>query len=193
MAKKSTKEPNYFVMTCEGLYPAAAVRAVTDVPGGPWFDGQPLKIRVPEPVVFAVDPDYPGDLKPFYKGAVPLMRDDLLKSLTEAGVDNLQLFPAVVRDKKKKTEYTNFKVFNVLGVISAANMGESTLMGTSGSTKINVDFDSLVLDESKIGGALLFRLAESVSAIVVHKKVKAHIEASKIPGMTFYGPGEWSG
>jgi hypothetical protein len=108
-------------------------------------------------------------------------------------VDNLQLFPAVVQDKKKKQEYTNFKVFNVIGVISAANMGESTLMGTSRSTKINVDFDSLVLDESRIGSALLFRLAESVSAIVVHRKVKAHIEASKIPGMTFYGPGEWSG
>jgi hypothetical protein len=193
MAKKSPPEPNYFVMTCEGLYPAADVRRVTKVPGTPWFNGQPVRTGVPEPVVFTVDPDYPGDLKPLYLEGVPLIRDDLVKALSEAGVDNLQLFPAVVQDKKKKKEYTNFKVFNVIGAISAANMGESTVMGTSDSTKIDVDFDSLVLDESKIGGALLFRLAEAVSAIVVHKKVKEHIEASKIPGMTFYGPGEWSG
>ena len=36
-------------------------------------------------------------------------------------------------------------------------------------------------------------VAESVNAIVVHAKVRKHIEDRGIAGMTFYGPDEWAG
>ena len=127
-----------------------------------------------------------------YEGAVLLMRDDLIQALIEVGVDNLQLFPALVADSAKKIEHTNYKAVNIVGVIACANMGASTLMGTSDSEMIDVDFDALVIDEAKTGGVLLFRMAEAVSAIVVHEKVRLYIE-DRIPGMTFYGAGEWSG
>ncbi|MCC7069732.1 MAG: hypothetical protein IT383_00320, partial [Deltaproteobacteria bacterium] len=74
-----------------------------------------------------------------------------------------------------------------------ADMAASRLMGTSSSRLGDVDFAALVIDESRTGGARLFRLAENVSAIVVDEAVKAAIDASGIPGFVFYGPGEWSG
>ena len=56
------------------------------------------------------------------------------------------------------------------------------------------DFANLVLDEQRIPSKLLlFRLAESVNAIIVHEKIKKTIEAQGIEGMVFYGSGEWSG
>ena len=128
-----------------------------------------------------------------YEDAIPIMRDELIRALQKAGVDNLEFFPAVLQDPGQGKEYDNFKAFNVVGLVACADPEASVLMGTSNSTRIDVDFESLVIDETKTGGALLFRLAESVSAVVVHEKVKTEVEASGIEGMIFLGPGEWSG
>jgi hypothetical protein len=123
----------------------------------------------------------------------PLMRQDLLDALAAAGVDNLQLFDAVLQDPQAAREHRDFKAVNVVGVASAADMEKSVMLGTSDSTMIDADFDQLVFDEKRPGGLFLFRLAENVSAIVVHEKVKHMIEERNIPGMTFYASGQWSG
>jgi hypothetical protein len=162
--------------------------------GGNWRDGAVIREPVPEPLVYLLDPDYPGTPKPLYKEcAIPVMRDDVADALRQGGVDNIQYFRAILRDPKSGREYSDYKAFNIVGVIACADMGTSELMGTSDSAMIDVDFSGLVIDESKTGGALLFRLGESVSAIVVHEKVKDSIEQRAIPGFVFYGPGEWSG
>ena len=90
-------------------------------------------------------------------------------------------------------EHTNYKAFNVVGLVAAADLGASKMMGTTSSTLIDADFASLALDESKAHGLLLFRLAENVSAIVVDERVRQEIEGRKIPGILFYASGEWSG
>ena len=51
----------------------------------------------------------------------------------------------------------------------------------------------LTLDEGRTGSLRIFRLAESVSAIVVSDRVRAAIESASIEGMYFYEAGEWSG
>ena len=80
-----------------------------------------------------------------------------------------------------------------MGVVSAADMDASELMGTSDSTMIDADFDSLVIDEERAGSFKLFRLAESINAIIVSDAVRLEIEGRAIPGMVFYDPGDWSG
>jgi hypothetical protein len=121
------------------------------------------------------------------------MRDDLLAALRNVGVDNLQVFPAQVRDKTKRQVHDEYVAVNIIGAIACANMDESERMDPDDDGDlIDVDFDSLVIDEERARGALLFRLAESVSAIVVHRRIREAVEKT-IPGMTFFGPGEWSG
>lgn len=193
--EKSTTaaQDSYFVMTCEGIYPAASVRLVTEWPSAPWMTGELLTRTVPNPVVFRLDPNYPGKLKPMYQTTILLMRDDLVQALEEAGVDNLEKFPAVVRDETKSEEHTTYKAVNIVGLIACADMEGSKLMDDEDEPgEVDVNFDSLVIDEKKAGGALLFRLAESVNAIIVHRSVRDRVEAA-VPGMTFYGSGEWSG
>ena len=188
------KTPKYFIMCCDDLTPAALIEDSPSLPSSPWLNGRPVSGEVPNPLVYTLDPDYPGHLQPLYEAeSIPLMRDDLLEALHEVGVDNLELFPAVIRDEEKGVDYNNYKAFNIVGLVSCADMDESKLMGTSDSTMIDIDFEALVIDESRTGGALMFRLAEAVNAIVVHEKVRKHIEERGIPGMTFYGPGEWAG
>jgi len=157
------------------------------------MNGQVIDQPVPNPFVFRIDAHYPGELLPMYEGSILVMHDELIRKLQEAGVDNLQLFAALIRDEDKKKEYTDYKAVNIVGLVSCANMDESTRMDPDEdeSDIIDVDFDSLVIDESKTGGALLFRLAEAVSAIVVHRSVRERVQS--IRGMTFYASGEWSG
>lgn len=183
----------YYVMECYGVEPRTAIMEEPDLPGGAWMTGIRITIDVPNPLIYILDPELPGTPKAMYEGAIPIMRDDLVQTLQKAGVENLELFPAVLHNPGQGEGYYNYKAFNVVGKIACADPNASVLMGTSDSELIDVDFESLVIDESKAGGALMFRLAEAVSAIVVHEKVKKKVEESGIEGMVFLGPEEWSG
>jgi hypothetical protein len=191
---QSNINPVHFVMTCEGISPGTSVTPISEWNGPPWMMGEIITREVPRPFIFNLDPEYPGKMKPMYEGGILLMRDDLLSALSNAGVDNLQVFPALIRDKKNGQDYENYKAVNIIGVIACADMAQSVRMDPEDddSDIIDVNFDSLFIDEKKARGSLLFRLAESVSAIIVHQQVRDLVEKN-VPGMTFYGPGEWSG
>ena len=149
----------YYVMTCEGVSPATCIGEAPDVPGAPWMDGQAVEEAPSEPLVFALDPNYPGKLKAMYEDDILLMRHDLISALKEAGVDNLQLFPAVLRDARKRTDHKDYSAVNIVGAVSCVDSSRSRKAAVSDSEMIDAFFDSLVIDESKTGGALLFRLA----------------------------------
>jgi hypothetical protein len=180
-------------MSCEGIFPATTIGQEPDLPRGPWMVGQMITYPVQTPLVYELDPDYPGQLQPMYKAAAPIMREDLLDALASAGVDNLQLFDAVLRDPGTGATHKNYKAVNVVGVVSAADLGASKMMGTTDSTLVDADFHRLVFRDDVPPDLLLFRLAESVNAIVVHEDVKRVVEQRQIPGMTFYESGAWSG
>jgi hypothetical protein len=184
---------SYYIMTCEGTHPRTTLKKHASVPRGPWYRGQEITYRIKEPLVYGLDPGYPGELLPLYESEAPIMREDLLDAMKSCGVDNLQLFSAVLKDPKAKTEHTNYKAVNVIGLVAAADMAKSTTMALPNADLFGQTFDGLAIDEKKAGGLLLFRLKESASAIVVHDRVKSGIEAAGVPGMTFYESGEWSG
>ncbi len=186
--------PQYFVMVCEGKYPVRPI-GTGPVEGG-WRMGERITQPISQPVVFTLHPDYPGHLKAMYQEkAVPVMRNDLVRALTQAGVQNIQYFDAVIRDPHSSQEYADYKAFNIVGAVACADLVKSKLMGTADFRMGDTDFDSLVIDESRAqaSGLLLFRLREKLSAIVVHQRVKKAVESGRFEGFIFYGPGDWSG
>jgi hypothetical protein len=64
----------------------------------------------------------------------------------------------------------------VVGKIAAADMGKSDYIDMGGMGIIAVGFKDLVIDETKTYGALLFRLVESITDIIIHETVKNHLE-----------------
>ncbi|MDL1888838.1 hypothetical protein FBQ96_04515 [Nitrospirales bacterium NOB] len=183
----------YYAMVCEGKHPIMPIARGPNFRGN-WRDGQVITEAVPQPLIYTLDPDYPGSPKAMYYGeAIPVVREDVIEVIRQAGVDNIQYFDAVLRDPSTGKEYRNYKAYNIVGLVACADMQASELMGTSDSTMGDADFHSLVIDETKTEGLLLFRLAENVSAIIVYEKIKQSIENSNIPGFVFYGAGEWSG
>jgi hypothetical protein len=184
----------YYVMTCEGVDPMPIARGPEPEIDDNWMLGRLIdENTVPKRLTYTLDTDYGGTPKAMYEEANPVMSNDLVKVLTSAGVNNIQYFDAILVNPDSGHEYADYKAFNVVGLVAAADMTKSELMGTSDSSMGDVDFHALVLDESKARGLLLFRLAEKISAIVVHEKIKTAIEAANIPGFVFYEPGDWSG
>jgi hypothetical protein len=189
----------YYVMVGEGSYPVAAIEEIRreHLKRKSWLDGTYLDLDIPEPIIYELEEDEYDEvpnIRPLSKGLpIPFMHNTLYEALRAAGVDNLQVFDAVIIDKKRGIEYRDYKAFNIVGTVAAADLGGSTMMGTSESDLIDVDFDRLVLDEKKCAGFLLFRLAENITAIIVSEAVKNEVERRGIKGIFFYASGEWSG
>ncbi|MBI2268872.1 MAG: hypothetical protein HYU69_00785 [Bacteroidetes bacterium] len=184
---------SYYVMVGEGKYPIMPIASGPDFNGN-WRSGRIITEQVPQPLVYILDTDYPGNPKPmYYEQAIPVMRDDVAEALVRVGVDNIQYFGAVLVNPVDGKRYTNYKAYNIVGLVACADMASSKPVNMLTMGPSATFFESLVIDESKAGDALLFRMAENISAIVVHEKVKNAIEESGIEGFVFYGPGEWSG
>lgn len=158
--------------------PLARIGENPELDTGPWFMGSKFKDTVPTPLRFVLDPTADGPLGDFMDGTIPLMHEDLLAVLHGAGVDNLDLYDAVIVDEDTGEEYTEYKAVNVIGAVAAADLSKSDYTSHQPTPIVSVDFDSLAIDPVKAGGRLLFRLAECVTAIVIHEKVKAALEAN---------------
>lgn len=186
----------YFVMVGEGEYPVHPIRKEPDLPG-PWYSGQMLKINISTPLEYELAANYGDDckIKMMYDNkAIPVMHNKLIDALVSAGVNNLELFPAKITNPNTGEVHDDYQAFNIVGLVSATDLGASRLMDPDTKPGIlDTDFEALVIDENKANGFHLFRLAESCNAICVSEKVKAAVEKSGIPGIVFYGPGEWSG
>ena len=84
------------------------------------------------------------------------------------GVDNLDLYRAIVRDPVTGQEWRDYWAFNVLGLVAAA-----------------VETPALGIDESRTMGLFLFRLVEAPSLIVVDERVVDAVLRRAIPGVVF--------
>ncbi len=187
---------SYYVMVGEGVYPAARIATThrNHLENDLWIDGEPITFEVPEPIYYDLDSKHPGNLKLLYDSApIPVMHKSLLDVLADCGVNNIQIYDAVILDLENNIEYTDYRSFNITETISAADIKKSEFMGTSENTMIDADFDRLVIDENKCIGRLLFRLAENITAIVVHERIKNEVEKRGLKGILFYPNGQWSG
>ena len=102
------------------------------------------------------------------------------------------LYDVVIRSNSGKEENHDYHAVNILGAIAAADMEMSMVMD-EGSGMYDVLFGSLVIDEEKANGNLLFRLAESISTVVIHESVVEALNQKGNFGLTFLPPEEFCG
>jgi hypothetical protein len=158
-----------------------------------WQTGSRFESPPPTPVEVTLNPEFPGLMMPMFDSGILLFSERMIKALTESGVDNLDLYDAVIRDVATGKSYREYKAVNIIGLVSCADLSRSDYTAPSGSPLIDTDFDSLAIDETKAGGLLLFRLAECITAILVHEKIRRDLERQAIPYLDFYEPSDWVG
>jgi len=158
-------------------------------------EGAHFDAPIPTPLEIALDPhnrnlsDQGPEMPAYFKGRIPILRDDLVEVMRGAGVDNLDVYPVRLLDPDSGRTYDNYKAVNIIGLIAAADMGQSQATVHTGGPVIDVDFDRLVVDETRTGGALIFRLAESTNVILVHERLRDRILAAGFTELEFLDPG----
>lgn len=185
----------YFILECYGPdeEDRASLGKWPHFEGVNWNLGRFIDRPIPTPIVVELDPECPGIMMPMFYSGLLLFNDEMIGALQKSGVNNFQVFDAIIKDTVNNTEYNNYKVINIIGVVAAADLDKSDYEAHDGAALIDTDFDSLVIDESKAKGQYMFRLAEAVSAIVIHENVKKSLESNGIQFLDFIPPEEWIG
>jgi len=158
-----------------------------------WRTGRPLRGEVPGPIEIRFDRfrGYEGPPVELLDLGIPIMSRRMADALTEAGVDNLELFPAKLVHPGSGEAY-EYRAYNVIGLVAAADLDKSEWSSYDGRPVMDTSFESLVLDESKVGTQLLFRLAENVNALMIHERVRDHLTEKGIDTLEFIAPEDWS-
>ncbi|MDR7212080.1 imm11 family protein [Flavobacterium piscis] len=186
----------YYMLECYGMdaeEEAAALGSWPKFEGVNWMLGRPVTKEIPTPIIIELDPDNPGLMMPMFYSGVLLFSDEMIAILHKIGVTNFQCFDTIIRDTVKEIDHTNYKLINIIGLVAAADFEKSDYDTHGGTALIDTDFDSLSIDENKINGQRLFRLAESVNGIVIHEDVKKALEEHGIENLDFVLPEDWIG
>lgn len=186
--------PAYYVLECYGPedQDRAALGGVRNFEVN-WRLARRLEVKPPRPIVVELNPDFPGVMLPMFDKGILLFSNAMVTSIRNAGVDNIEVFDALVLDPATGQQYEDYKAVNIVGAITAADLPNSEYAAPSGTALVDTDFDRLAIDEAKAGGHVMFRLAEAVTAIVIHKRVKAQLEQDGIPYLNFVPPVDWIG
>jgi hypothetical protein len=160
-----------------------------------WMTGARFDREPPEPIVIKLrGTDEEGwVLGDLWLTPITIMSKRVHEALLKAGVDNLDTYAVELHDPEDGKVYEDFVAFNVVGKIAAADAAKTKFAPGSPQRMISADIDSLGIDAKRTHGALMFRLAESVNAIIVHESVKNVIEAAGIDTLTFLEPEDWAG
>lgn len=127
------------------------------------------------PLVFTTDATTSTNMLDFRRGTVTLMSKKCFDLFKGAGVDNLQIFPAIIKSETDGTIWDGYFAVNVLGLISCADLSRSTYTEIMpGSYR----FRELAIHPEKAKGALLFRLQEDPPGILMHRNVGKYIIAN---------------
>jgi hypothetical protein len=114
-----------------------------------------------------------------YFGSSRLMHKSLVDVIQTAGVDNLEVFPAIVTWPEKDWVIDDYVVVNIVGLISCAVKDQSDTTPLA-----DVDyFHSITIDPARTNNMLIFRLAESQIEVLVHEQVADAIKAGNFEGV----------
>jgi hypothetical protein len=158
-----------------------------ELPGNMKFvKGVKMEGAVPNPLVFEVNHPSRAQLQHFVSNVVPVFSDLLVKAMRSAGVENFQVFPAVLRNPEVGENWDGYWVFHEIGLIAAASLEKSkadTIMAgdSSGVATPLMGFHTLVLDKEKTRNEAMFRLAEDPTTLLIHERVMAHLRANRPP------------
>jgi hypothetical protein len=189
-----TKElkPTYLVLG-RNTMPRRWIDSEPYIKGVSFWKGAKITRSLPTPLAYTLEPLNPDadDHSPYMPSmlgtTIPLVREDLLRTLRKCGVDNLDAYDAAITDPDDGKVYENYKAINILGLVAAADLSKSEYVA-HGEPLGDVDFDRLVLNETATKGHLMFRLAESVNAILVHQRIRDRLLKEGFKDLAFRDP-----
>jgi hypothetical protein len=157
-----------------------------------WWAGHAFKNPPKVPVVAIItEGNEKGELLHYFN-STNLMSNAFYEALLEAGVDNLDVYDAIIQSEDGSVVHKGYKAFNLIGLIRAADMSRTVFRDPPGTTLIDASIEHLEVDGHKPRGLKMFRLAENVSAVLVHEDVKRVLESKGFPHVIFTEPKDFT-
>jgi hypothetical protein len=115
--------------------------------------------------------------------AVPAWKVSVVDCLRASGIDNLQTFPAILKNEDTGREWSDYLAVNVVGLISCMSKSSkvSRIANRPGGTPM-VKVHKLVIDAKLTRNSPLFRLAESPGVLLMHEAFLEALKQAAPPG-----------
>jgi len=111
-------------------------------------------------------------------GLVTLYHKKLCAVLTDFGIDNIQYFPVVLRNKDTGKTEDDYFLVNIIGLLDCVDMNKSKVKWWPSG--MGFDFISMVIDENKTQGLPVFRLKEDPTKVLISEALKKHLQKNKV-------------
>ncbi|ARU58838.1 hypothetical protein OLMES_4850 [Oleiphilus messinensis] len=126
--------------------------------------------------VLEFEVNYPDDvpLPHLFGNRVPLISPEMAGVMSSVGIDNFELFPALITNPISGKKWDNYLAFNVVGLVKAADMQRSSFdelmsAGIDNMETPLVAFREVVLIGEKLAGLKMFRMLESPDTLIVNE------------------------
>lgn len=113
------------------------------------------------------------------------------QKLREAGANNIQEFPVLLKGVNNNQDCTDYDLINIIGDADIVDYDKSDVSIFESGNIRSIESLSFI-DTSNMILHYIFRLSSCLPIIIVHDKVKQAFEANNITGFTFYKPEEFS-
>jgi len=160
-----------------------------------WHSGEPLdddeRASIPVPISMRLERyrGYEGPPHDLRDIGVSVMSRRLYERLANEGVSNLEVFPVALADPMGMVR--DYVAFNLIGSAAAIDLRQSKVSSVDGIMRADVSIEQLALDESKLGGVLMCRLAENLGTILVHERLRTVLEAPGVTGLELMRPEDY--
>jgi hypothetical protein len=130
--------------------------------------GDKINVPVPNPLEIDLDNLNGGSPRHYIEGfSIVIISELFLAALKKAEVDNFQVFPVALRDKKDGREWRNYYAFNEIGAIDVVSIEdcEYDVLDDEDGDIPALSFDRVVLSAKKLktSNQKIFRLAQDPS------------------------------
>lgn len=183
----------YYVLKCQDPDQGyiARVEYRDDDPFRFWNTGECFDEPLEIPLRATVLSDPQTVLPELWETPLPMMTVRLYEALSWLGVRNLDVYPVELVDGRSGRLIDGYLAFNLIGAIAATDSLRTQYAPDTTERMSSADIDHLAIDPARTQGARMFRLAESVSAIVVCSTLKDGLEAAGFNTLSFLSDADW--
>ncbi|MCB9917395.1 MAG: hypothetical protein H6832_03235 [Planctomycetes bacterium] len=150
--------------------------------------GSLIQAQLPNPLVF--ETSYGSGDKPHhffdYSTSIPVVSGLFADALRAVGIDNFELFPAVLRNPETGAEWGNYFAFNVLGLVDATDLESSRyseiMAGNEDGEPALVSFDVLALKRDLLSGLEMFREPNGGCLVMSERAIRTVLASSPEEG-----------
>lgn len=123
-----------------------------------------------------------GTMSTFYTTPAFIGTKQFYDDLCECGIDNIEVYPAVIEDIGNEREIKDYLLLNVLGRIACADLDQCDTSELIPGFQL---IDELVIRKGTAGNRYMFLVDEDTNCIIVAEHVKNHLESKGYSDIAF--------